>query len=200
MNDLMDAVMTFEVYFFYIVITLMPIFALISITNRLRIKSVQLSLRHGLLWGYPLLPTIYGLVQLCCIGIALMIGDEGPVTKFSVYFLASMFWFVGSVASEQKLIVEDGILLSVNQSSKKSLLHWSRINDYFVKTKKYYTEYHFFYDSGTQLNNLKCPGKCKVVLRVQDHQKEKFAQIIKTKLDPKFEIDPVKVFRGEFKP
>jgi hypothetical protein len=200
MNDLMEAVMTFEVYFFYLVITLMPVYALISIVNRLRIKSVQLSLRHGLLWGYPLLPTIYGVVQLGCIGIALMIGDEGPLTKFSFYFLASLFWFVGSVASEQKLVIEDGIILSVNNSQKKSLLAWDTINDYFVKPKKYYTEYHFFYEGQNQNKHLKCPGKCKVVIRVQQQHKAKFDNIIKNKLDPRFEIDPAKVFRGEYKP
>ncbi len=197
---MMEVMMTFEVYFFYVVISIMPIFALLSIINRYKIKSVKVSLPHGLLWGYPLLPTIYGIVQLCCIGIAYMIGDEGPISKFSFYFMASVFWFVGSLASEQKLVLDKGILLSVNYPYKKSILHWHQINDYFLKQKKYYIEYHFFYDKSFEVSASKQPGKHKVVIRVQESQKEKFAEIVKNKLDPKFEIDPVKVFRGEYKP
>lgn len=197
---MMEVMMTFEVYFFYLVISIMPIFALLSIINRYKIKSVKVSLRHGLLWGYPLLPTIYGIVQLCCIGIAYMIGDEGPISKFSFYFMASVFWFVGSLASEQKLVLDKGILLSVNYPYKKSILHWHQINDYFLKQKKYYVEYHFFYDKSFEASASKQLGKHKVVIRVQESQKEKFAEIVKNKLDPKFEIDPVKVFRGEYKP
>jgi hypothetical protein len=38
------------------------------------------------------------------------------------------------------------------------------------------------------------------VIRVQNSQKEAFEKIIKSELEPRFEVDPAKVFRGEFKP
>lgn len=197
MNELMGMVMTIESYFFYAVVITMPVFAVISIVNRLRVKKVQLAIRHGLLWGYPLLPTIYGFVQLLCLVIAFAIGDEGPIIKFSFYLVASLFWFIGASASEQRLVLENGIQFSIN-SRKNSLLRWERILDYFSKPKKNYIEYHFFYEDSSM--KKKCSTRCKVVLRVQSDQKDKFEAIIKEKLDPRFEVDPVKVFRGEFKP
>ncbi|NTV47348.1 MAG: hypothetical protein HGB11_12700, partial [Chlorobiales bacterium] len=182
MNELMGIVMTIENYFFYAVVIAMPVFAAVSIVNRLRVKKVQLAVRHGLLWGYPLLPTIYGFVQLLCLVIAYAIGDEGPVIKFSFYLIASVFWFIGASASEQRLVLEDGILFSVN-SQKKSLLRWERILDYFSKPKKNFIEYHFFYDD-SGMKKKKCASRCKVVLRVQTDQKEQFEAIIKEKLEP----------------
>jgi hypothetical protein len=198
MTELMGVVMTIESYFFYAAVITMPVFAVISIINRLRVKNVQLAIRHGLLLGYPLLPTIYGFVQMLCLIIALAIGEEEPVIKFAFYLTASAFWFIGAAASEQRLILEEGILFSIN-SQKKSLLRWERIHDYFSKPRKNHTEYHFFYEDG-DMKNKKCSRRCKVILRVQNPQKQKFEAIIKEKLDPKFEVDPVKIFRGEFKP
>lgn len=198
MNELMGVVMTIENYFFYAVVVAMPVFAVVSVVNRLRVKNVKLAIRHGLLFGYPLLPTIYGFVQLLCLAIAIAIGEEGAIIKFSFYLMASIFWFIGSSASEQRLVIENGILFSIN-SQKKSLLRWERILDYFSKPKKNFVEYHFFYDD-SGMRKKKCASRCKVVLRVQADQKDRFEAIIKEKLDPRFEVDPVKVFRGEFKP
>lgn len=197
--DLKSLVMTIESYFFFAVILVMPVFALVSLFNRFRIKNVKLAIRHGALWGYPLMPSIYALVQVVCIAIALAIGDEDSAVKFGFYFLASIFWFVGAWASEQRLVTAEGIYLSIN-IYRQSLLKWGAITDYFAKPKKHYTEYHFFYNTTKTQNGKRILRRSVAIIRVQNSQKEAFEAILKTELEPRFEVDPAKIFRGEFKP
>jgi hypothetical protein len=198
--ELKNVVVTIEGYFFYVVVLVMPIFATISVANRLRIKNVRLSVRHGMLAGYPLFPTIYAAVQLACIAVAYAIGDGESILKFLFYLLASAFWFVGAAAAEQRPVTNEGIVLSVN-SRKNALLKWGSITDYFHKVKQHYTEYHFFYNTAkTQPNGKKTLIRNVAVVRVQNDQKDAFDAILKTELEPRFEVDPVKIFRGEFKP
>ena len=201
MNEILDWMMVFETYFFYVVVVFMPVWALVALYKRTKVKNVKVAVNHGLLWGYPLLPIIYGVVQLLCVVIALGMDDSGPVTKFLLYFLASVFWFIAAVISEQKLVLEEGILLSIYSSRKSGLLRWNRILDYFVKEKDHHLEYHFFFQkrlSGKQQNA--CGGRCKIVIRVQDRQKKAFHAVIRQKLDPRFEVDPLKILRDEYKP
>lgn len=61
-------------------------------------------------------------------------------------------------------------------------------------------EYHFFYNSMVTLKGKKVMRRSVAVIRVQNSQKEAFERIIKSELEPRFEVDPAKVFRGEFKP
>jgi hypothetical protein len=199
-TELKNMVVMIEGYFFYIVVLAMPVFAIVSLVNRFRIKQVRLSVRHGILMGYPLFPTMYAAVQLACIAIAYVIGDGESLVKFSFYFLASLFWFVGAAAAEQRLVTNDGIILSVN-SRKNALLKWGSIIDYFDKPKQRYTEYHFFYNiPKAQQNGKKTFVRHVVVVRVPNDQKDAFKAILKDELDPRFEVDPVKIFRDEFKP
>ncbi len=197
--DLKSLVMTIESYFFFIVILLMPLFALVSLINRFRIKQVKLAIRHGALWGYPLMPSIYALVQVICAVIAYGIGDENSAIKFGFYFLASIFWFLGAWASEQRVVTNEGIYLSVNLR-RNALLKWGAIIDYFCKARKSFVEYHFFYNSVVTVKGKKTIRRNVAVIRVQNSQKEAFEKIIKSELEPRFEVDPAKVFRGEFKP
>ncbi|ACF14840.1 hypothetical protein Ctha_2390 [Chloroherpeton thalassium ATCC 35110] len=201
MNEILDWVMVFETYFFYVVMVVMPVWAFVALYKRSKVKNVKIAINHGLLWGYPLLPVVYGVVQLICVGIALGMNDSQPVMKFLMYFLASMFWFIAAAVSEQKLVLEEGILLSIYATKKSSLLRWNRILDYFIKEKERHLDYHFFFQKQlTTEGKMACAGRCKIIIRVQKRQKHAFHAIIREKLDPKFEIDPVKIFRDEFKP
>ena len=202
-DEFRNIILVIESYFFYAVVLLMPLFAMIALVNRLRVSHVRLSLWHGALFGYPLLPSIYSLVQLVCIVIGLAIGDDESVMKFSLYLIASLFWFIGASASEQRLITDDGIVQNIH-SAKKSLLRWDDITDYFAKPKRFYTEYHFFY--GKPLGSKVAPSKGKinawnvVIIRVQRRQKAAFEAILREKLEPRFDVDPMKIYRREFKP
>lgn len=197
--DLKSLVMTIESYFFFVVILAMPMFAVVSLINRFRIKQVKLAIRHGALWGYPLMPSIYALVQVLCAVIALAIGDENSAIKFSFYFLASLFWFLGAWASEQRVVTDEGIYLSVN-SRRNALLKWGAITDYFAKVKTNCVEYHFFYNTVSTQKGRKLVRRNVTVIRVQNDQKEAFENILKSELELRFEVDPAKIFRGEFKP
>lgn len=176
----------------------MPLFAIVALVNRLRISNVRLSLWHGVLLGYPLFPTTYALVQLCCIAVGLMIGDEESTMKFTLYLIASLFWFVGASVSEQRLVTDDGIIQNIH-SGRKSLLRWVAVADYFVKSKRFYVEYHFFYGKPSAQKG-KTSGWNVVIVRVQHRQRESFEALIREKLEPRFDVDPVKIYRGEFKP
>jgi hypothetical protein len=202
--DLKGLVMTIENYFFYTVVIVMPLFAVISIANRLRVEKPLLAVHHGVLFGFPFLPSVYAAVQLVCIVISYMIHDEESVTKFSLYLIASAFWFIGSGASEQRILTESGILLSINRQSK-SLLRWNDITDYFSKPKEHFVEYHFFRKSASRSpqkghRDGKNARWNVVVIRVQNRQKAEFDAIIKEKLEPRFDVDPVKIYKSEFKP
>ncbi len=202
-DEFRHIILVVESYFFYAVVLLMPLFAMIALVNRLRVSHVRLSLWHGSLFGYPLLPTIYSLVQVICIAIGFMIGDDESVMKFSLYLIASLFWFVGASASEQRLVTNEGIVQNIHRA-KKSLLRWNDITDYFIKPKRFYTEYHFFY--GNPLGEKFTPPKGKVsgwnvvIIRVQHRQKQAFEAILQEKLEPRFDVDPAKIYRREFKP
>ncbi len=202
-DEFRNIILVIESYFFYAVVLLMPLFAMIALVNRLRVSHVRLSLWHGALFGYPLLPTIYSLVQVACIAIGLIIGDGESVMKFSLYLIASLFWFVGASASEQRLVTEEGIVQTIH-SAKKSLLRWEDINDYFAKPKRFYTEYHFFYGKSSGGKVALSKGKMNawnvVIIRVQHRQKQAFEAILREKLEPRFDVDPVKIYRREFKP
>lgn len=204
-DEFRNIILIIESYFFYAVVLLMPLFAMIALVNRLRISNVRLSLWHGALFGYPLLPTIYSLVQIICIAIGFIIGDGESVMKFSLYLIASLFWFIGASASEQRLVTDDGIVQNIHRA-KKSLLRWNDVTDYFIKPKRFYTEYHFFYGKPLASANNAALSKGKisawnvVIVRVQHRQKEAFETILREKLEPRFDVDPVKIYRREFKP
>ncbi len=202
-NELRTLILVIESYFFYAVVLLMPLFAMIALFNRLRIPHVRLSLWHGMLFGYPLLPTIYSLVQVICIVIGFTIGDGESVMKFSLYLITSLFWFVGASVSEQRLVTEEGIVQNIHRG-KKSLLRWEDINDYFARSKRFYTEYHFFYGKPSSGKISPRKGKTNmwnvVILRVQNRQKPAFEAIVQEKLEPRFDVDPIKIYRREFKP
>lgn len=212
--DLKSFVMTIEAYFFYFVVITLPLFAAVSVANRLGVKGVRMVVRNGILWGFPLLPTVYACVQVACILIGYAIGDAESITKFSVYFLASLFWFVGSAVAEERLVLNEGILLSVN-SRKKSLLPWNAITDYFSRVKPHYTEYAFFIhtaptaaaNSASGASHAKAEPasaaqrttRSKIILRVQHREREQFERLLRQHLDSRFEVDPAKIFRSEFK-
>jgi hypothetical protein len=197
-DEFRDIILVIESYFFYAVVLLMPLFAIAALANRLRISNVRLSIWHGVLLGYPLFPTLYALVQLCCITVGLMIGDEESAMKFSLYLIASLFWFVGASVSEQRLVTDEGIIQNIH-SPAKSLFRWADVADYFVKTKRAYVEYHFFYGKPSARQEKK-NGWNVVVVRVQNRQREAFEALVREKLEARFDIDPVKIYRGEFKP
>lgn len=203
-DELRNIILVIESYFFYAVVLLMPLFAMIALVNRLRISNVRLSLWHGALFGYPLLPTVYSLVQVVCIAIGFIIGNDESVVKFSLYLIASLFWFIGASASEQRVVTDDGIVQNIHKA-KKSLLRWNDVTDYFIKPKRFYTEYHFFYGKVAGNSKVAVPkGKINawnvVIVRVQHRQKEAFETIVREKLEPRFDVDPVKIYRREFKP
>lgn len=203
-DELRNIILVIESYFFYAVVLLMPLFAMIALVNRLRISNVRLSLWHGALFGYPLLPTVYSLVQVVCIAIGFIIGNDESVVKFSLYLIASLFWFIGASASEQRVVTDDGIVQNIHKA-KKSLLRWNDVTDYFIKPKRFYTEYHFFYGKVAGNSKVAFPkGKINawnvVIVRVQHRQKEAFETIVREKLEPRFDVDPVKIYRREFKP
>jgi hypothetical protein len=83
---------------------------------------------------------------------------------------------------------------------RNALLKWGAIVDYVCKAKKNFVEYHFFYNSVVTVKGKKTIRRNVAVIRVQNSQKEAFEKIIKSELEPRFEVDPAKVFRGEFKP
>jgi len=200
MNEILDGVMVFETYFFYVVMVFMPVWALVALYKRSKIKNVKVAIDHGLLWGYPLLPVVYGVVQLICVAIALGMGDSAPVPKFLMYFLASMFWFIAAIISEQKLVLEEGILLSMYSSRKNALLRWNHVLDYFINQKGSHLEYHFFFQKQVRKKkNRVISQRCKITIRVQKRHKDVFHTMIREKLDPKFEIDPLKILRDEFR-
>ncbi len=202
-DEFRNIILVIESYFFYAVILLMPLFALIALVNRLRILHVRLSLWHGALFGYPLLPTIYSFVQVICIIIGFIIGDDESVIKFSLYLIASLFWFIGASASEQRLVTDEGIIQNIHKG-QKSLLRWNDITDYFVKSKRFYTEYHFFHGKPVDPKAPPSKGSLQpwsvVIIRVQNRQKDAFEAIVREKLAPRFDVDPVKIYRREFKP
>jgi len=202
-DEFRTIILVIESYFFYAVVLLMPLFAMIALVNRLRVSHVRLSLWHGALFGYPLLPTVYSLVQIACIVIGFIIGDGESVMKFSLYLIASLFWFVGASASEQRLVTEEGIVQNIHRA-KQSLLRWQDINDYFAKPKRFYTEYHFFYGKQSSGKAALPKGKINawnvVIIRVQHRQKQAFEAILREKLEPRFDVDPIKIYRREFKP
>lgn len=202
-DEFRNIILVIESYFFYAVVLLMPLFAMIALINRLRVSRVRLSLWHGALFGYPLLPTIYALVQIVCIAIGLVIDDGESVMKFSLYLIASLFWFVGASASEQRLVTDDGVVQNIHRP-KQSLLRWNDVTDYFVKPKRFYVEYHFFYGNSTSGKASLSKGKINAwnvaIIRVQHRQKQAFEEILREKLEPRFDVDPVKIYRREFKP
>ncbi|MBC8042704.1 MAG: hypothetical protein IAF08_04590 [Rhizobacter sp.] len=199
--DLRQLVMTIETYFFYLVVLSMPVFAAVSIFNRMRVRGVRLVVQNGLLWGFPLLPVIYAAVMLLFTGIGVAMGEIEPVIKFSIYFAASIFWFVGATLAEQRLVVGDGLLLSINAPGR-SLLRWNAVTDYFSKPKKHSTEYTFFIMAAGvkgNTNTVAAATRSKVIIRVPNRQRAAFEAIIKERLEHRFEVDPVKIFRSEFK-
>lgn len=202
-DELKNIILVIESYFFYAVVLLMPLFAIIALVNRLRVANARLSVWHGALFGYPLLPTIYAFAQLCCVVAGVAIGDEESVAKFALYFIASLFWFVGASASEQRVLTDEGIVQNIH-SPKKSLLAWNAVTDYVVKQKRFCAEYRFFFRKPESALLSKAKQKRGawdvVVIRVPNRQKQAFDAIIREKLEPRFDVDPIKMYRGEFKP
>jgi hypothetical protein len=194
-----SVLVAFETSFFYGMIFIMPIFAFVCLVNRLRIRNILFTVNTGRAFGYPLMPTLYALLQLACIAVSIFTSDSEAFLKFCVYLVASGFWFIGAYISNQKIVTTDGILMSIN-SPRKSFMKWASILDYFSIPKKNMVEYNFFVNS---LRRNKVGGadivRSKLTVRVPNANKERFQKVIKEKLESRFEVDPMKIFKSEFK-
>ena len=148
--------------------------------NRLRIRRVVFSWGAGRLWGLPLTPTLFLAIVLPVFIYGLVSGKFPPylsLAMLSGYLLGGVFWYVAALISNAIVITDFGIIRNVNRIGKA--VAWGQIVDYVHQCTKNRQRYVFFYMD-------KQGEKCRLEVTVPQAYRERFDQIVESKLDARF--------------
>ncbi|HLR25099.1 MAG TPA: hypothetical protein VK112_04470 [Fodinibius sp.] len=163
---------------------LLGIFTLVAIglttatlLNVVRLRNMRLSWKAGKVKGYPLFASLFLLVTLAAVGIAIHQGTFDEMIAAGLYTWIGLCWFTASFYASKRYITDYGIVKNVNEPSQT--VAWHQIRDFFEKEKGKHIHYIFIYsadiyDESSDLIRLE--------LRVPKKRKKEFQNLISHKL------------------
>ena len=166
-------------------ISVTVLFLFVTIVNRLRVRHVMLGWRTGKLWGLPLWPTVFLVGVLLFLGGAMAMGQALSWTMVVGYLVAGVFWFAASLLSTSALVTEFGLIYHPNRSGHA--VAWGQVVDYFDDNTRPPARYVFFYLDPTETRR-------RLELTVPRSQREAFREIVREKLDARFELSAQQVY------
>lgn len=167
----------------FISVTVLLLF--VTVVNRMRVRRVVLSWRTGRLLGLPVWPTVFLAAALLFLAGALVMGQALPWTMVVGYLVGGLFWFVASLLSTSVLVTEFGLIYHPNRSGHT--VAWGQVVDYFDDETAVPARYVFFYLEPTDTRR-------RLELKVPRSQREAFRQIVREKLDARFELSAQQVY------
>ncbi len=167
----------------FISVTVLLLF--VTVVNRLRVRHVLPAWRTGKLLGLPLWPTVFLVAVLLFFSGALAMGQALAWTMVVGYLVGGVFWFAASLLSTSVLVTEFGLIYHPNRAGHA--VAWGQVVDYFDNDTVLPARYVFFYLDPTDVRR-------RLELTVPRSQRVAFQQIVREKLDARFDLSAQQVY------
>lgn len=154
---------------------------MVTVSNALRLRNVEITWKSGKLFGYPLFSTIFLLFSLL---LTILVYSQ-QIVHYSVtlmcYNWTGFSWFISSYLMSKRFVTDHGIVKNINDPSQT--VAWSRIMDYVERNNGKERTYVFFYpdfNPGAQSRSIR------LELEVPEDKRSLFAGMLQKKLGRRF--------------
>jgi hypothetical protein len=165
----------------------MTLLMLVTLSNALRLRNVEMSWKSGKLFGYPLFSTLFLLFTASLSAMAYAYDTGTAAVTLLCYNWIGVSWFVSSYLMSKRYVTDHGIVKNINDPSQT--VAWSRIMDYMERNSGDNQTFVFFYPDylpDEQTRNVR------LELDVPANHRTAFARILQKKLGRRFSM-------GEFR-
>ncbi len=156
---------------------------IVTASNALRLRNVELSWRSGKLSGYPLFSTIFLFMTITLTVLVHTQQLYHHTVTMVCYNWIGLTWFVTSYLMSKRFITDHGIVKNINDPSQT--VSWSRILDYVEKNDGKQQKFIFFYPEHL-------PGErsrsIRLELVVPAAKKSSFGRLLQKKLGRRFSL------------
>ena len=156
---------------------------MVTLSNALRLRNVEISWKSGKLFGYPLFSTVFLVFSVGVTGLVVAGQHHAYLVPAVCYNWIGANWLITSFLMSKRFVTDHGIVKNVNDPSQT--VAWSRILDYVEVNNGRSKSYAFFYpetapDSQTRTIRLE--------LEVPQDKRVSFSGILRKKLDRRFSL------------
>ncbi len=154
---------------------------MVTASNALRLRNVEISWKSGKLFGFPLFSTIF-LTMTITLSVLVYTQQLYHLTvAMACYNWIGLTWFVTSFLMSKRYVTDHGIVKNINDPSQT--VAWNRIMDYVERNEGKKLKYIFFYPEHV-------PGERSLNIRLEldipVDKRHVFAHILKKKLGRRF--------------
>ncbi len=156
---------------------------MVTASNALRLRNVEISWKSGKLLGFPLFSTIF-MAMIITLSVIVYTQQLYHLTVAMVcYNWIGLTWFVTSYLMSKRYVTDHGIVKNINDPSQT--VSWSRIMDYVERNEGQKLTYVFFYPEHV-------PGQrsrsIRLELDIPADKRSVFAHILQRKLGRRFSL------------
>ncbi len=156
---------------------------MVTASNALRLRNIEISWRAGKLFGFPLFSTIFLFVTITLTFLVYTQQLYHHTVTMVCYNWIGVNWFVTSYLMSKRFVTDHGIVKNINDPSQT--VAWSRIMDYVERNSGKQMKYIFFYPEHV-------PGErsrsIRLELDVPVGKSLSFGSIIQCKLGRRFSL------------
>ena len=156
---------------------------MVTASNALRLRNIELSWRSGKLLGLPLFSTIF-----LCVTVALTVLMHTQqlyhhTVTMVCYNWIAVTWFVTSYLMSKRFITDHGIVKNINDPSQT--VAWNRIMDYVERIDGSELKYIFFYPEHVPGERSRC---IRLELDIPSVKRLSFGNVLQRKLGRRFSL------------
>jgi hypothetical protein len=156
---------------------------MVTASNALRLRNVEISWKSGKLFGFPLFSTIF-LAMTISLTVLVHTQQLYHLTVTMVcYNWIGLTWLVTSYLMSKRYVTDHGIVKNINDPSQT--VAWNRIMDYVERNEGQKLRYVFFYPEHV-------PGQrsrsIRLELDIPAEKRPAFAHILQRKLGRRFSL------------
>ncbi len=156
---------------------------MVTASNALRLRHVEISWRSGKILGFPLFSTIF-LVVTITLSVLVYAQQLYHLTiPMFCYNWVGATWFVTSYLMSKRYVTDNGIVKNINDPSQT--VAWNRILDYVERNDGKKLKYIFFYPEQVSGGRTQC---IRLELDIPKDKRPAFTQIMRKKLGRRFSL------------
>lgn len=156
---------------------------MVTVSNALRLRNVEITWKAGKLLGYPLFSTLFLLVSILLTVMIFANELYHHTIPMMCYNWIGVNWFISSYFMSKRFVTDHGIVKNINDPSQT--VAWNRIMDYVERNDGSNQTYVFFYPDflpGERSRNIR------LELEVPVEKRTPFAHILQKKLGRRFSL------------
>lgn len=156
---------------------------IVTASNALRLRNVEISWKSGKLLGFPLFSTIFLTVTASLTVLVHTQQLYQHTVTMVCYNWIGLNWFITSYLMSKRYVTDHGIVKNINDPSQT--VAWNRIMDYVERIDGKHLKYIFFYPehfSGEHSQNIR------LELDIPAEKRRNFGNILQKKLGRRFSL------------